>query len=194
VDNSDYLRYLNWLEDYSAKYGLYLLAYCLIPNHIHVVAAPEKANSMAKVFNVCHMQYSQYFNKKNERTGHLWQGRFFSCALDEKHLYSAIRYIENNPVRAKLVKKTGDWKWSSAKTHLNSSKSVVSLADVNKYIDVSNWSNYLAENEDQTLISKIKAHTLTGRPLGNKNFIKKLEKRFNTRLKAFPRGRPKKEQ
>jgi len=102
--DTDYMKYIRWLEYYKEKFGLLILAFCLMPNHVHMAAVPKYHISMAKTLNICHMRYSQYFNKKNNDVGHLWQGRFFSCPMDETYLYSAIKYIENNPVRAKLVK------------------------------------------------------------------------------------------
>jgi len=134
VKDSEYSDYLKWLDEYTKKYKLAILAYCLMPNHVHFAAIPEEKDSLAKTFNACHMRYSQYFNKKNRLTGHLWQGRFYSCILDERHLYAICRYIENNPVRAKLVKKPENWQWSSAKTHLNKETSILSLANITEYI------------------------------------------------------------
>jgi putative transposase len=99
-DTDDRRQYLLWIGEYSAKYGLSVLAYCLMQNHVHFIAIPREANSLAKTFNAAHMRYSQYFNKKLKQRGHLWQGRFYSCVLDESHLMLASRYIERNPVRA----------------------------------------------------------------------------------------------
>ena len=90
-EHNDYQKYIEWLSDYCQKHKLTILGYCLMPNHVHFIAIPHQTDSLAKTFNNCHMRYSQYYNKKNNATGHLWQGRFFSCALDEKHLYEAIR-------------------------------------------------------------------------------------------------------
>ncbi len=98
-------RYLAWVQEYSVKYNLSILAYCLMQNHIHFIAIPNQPDSLARAFNSAHMRYSQYFNSKLKRRGHLWQGRFYSCVLDESHLVLAARYIERNPVRAGLVEK-----------------------------------------------------------------------------------------
>lgn len=117
-DEQNYELYLQWLEQYSQKNHLDIWAYCLMKNYVHFVCVPRKDDALAKTFNMLHMRYSQYFNKKNNRTGHLWQGRFYSCILDERHVYAAVRYIENNPVRAGLVKQSEDYRWSSAKAHV----------------------------------------------------------------------------
>lgn len=191
ADKRDYIRYLTWLEEYKNKYNLSLLAYCLMPNHVHFIAIPEKGDSLAKTFNTCHMRYSQYFNRKRKVVGHLWQGRFYSCALDEKHLYAAIRYVETNPVRAKLVKNPEDWNWSSARFHINNQQGTLSLYGVDKLINIDNWKEYLFQNDDERMILKIRSDTLTGRPSGDIIFIQKFENLLKRQLVSAPIGRPK---
>jgi len=192
VKDSDYKFYLERLNEYRDKYRLSILAYCLMSNHVHFVAIPEKENSLAKTFNASHMRYAHYFNKKNRLRGHLWQGRFYSCVLDDNHLYATVRYIENNPVRAKLVKKAWDWEWSSAKEHIKEGRGILHLTDISKFVKIEDWKRYLSQKEDGKIVSSIRKNTLTGRPLGSGAFVAKLEKLFDKRLKALPRGRPKK--
>jgi putative transposase len=165
-----------------------------MPNHVHFIAVPHNEYSMARTFNTCHMLYSQYFNRKNGLIGHLWQGRFFSCALDERYLYAAVRYIESNPVRAKLVKQPEDWKWSSARIHLRncSCSGILKLEDIDKYMEIKSWKGYLTQQEDAAIIKHIRANTLSGKPLGDDRFLVKLEKLSGKVLKSLPRGRPKK--
>ncbi|MEA3368904.1 MAG: transposase [Candidatus Ratteibacteria bacterium] len=191
-DDVDYEQYLKWLSKYCVDYKLSILAYCLMLNHVHLIAIPHKEDSLARTFNTCHMRYSQYYNTKQNQKGHLWQGRFYSCVLDEYHLYEAIRYVENNPVRAKIAKKAEKWKWSSAKAHLNKGKSILELEKAGDYIAVSDWKQYLVEREDEAVIDKIKSNTLTGRPSGKDLFVGKIEKMFGKRLRPLPEGRPRK--
>jgi len=192
LDDKDRKQYLAWIQEYSQKYDLSILAYCLMQNHVHFIAVPDRENSLAKTFNSTHMRYSQYFNKKTQATGHLWQGRFYSCVLDEPHLMAAAKYIERNPVRARVVKKPWEWKWSSALAHTNKERSLIRLKDLLNIIDMSykSWSQYIDTNEGEKDSDNIRKHTLTGRPLGSRVFIEKLEKQFGRRLLALPRGRP----
>jgi len=194
TNDSEYNNYLIWLDEYAKRYKLEIFAYCLMPNHVHFIAIPNESDSLARTFNAAHMRYSQYFNKKSRLTGHLWQGRFYSCVLDNNHLYATVRYIENNPVRANLVEKPWSWNWSSAKAHLNKEKSIISLVDISKYMKIDDWAAYLLEKEDDADITKIRTNTLSGKPLGDDSFIMNLEKRIGKRLRTFPRGRPKKKQ
>ncbi|MGB2879066.1 MAG: transposase, partial [Candidatus Omnitrophota bacterium] len=149
AEDTEYDIYLKWLGKYADKYKLDILAYCLMPNHVHFAAIPGEPDSLAKTFNACHMRYSQYFNKKNDITGHLWQGRFYSCVMDERHLYAVARYIENNPVRARLVKEAWDWNWSSARAHTDRDreKGRIKLKDIADYIKVDDWEEYLKKRK-----------------------------------------------
>ncbi|MCL4469354.1 MAG: transposase [Deltaproteobacteria bacterium] len=115
----DFLRYKVWLKEYSQKYRLKVSAYCLMSNHVHFVCVPLADDALARTFNTLHMRYSRYFHNKKGLKGHLWQGRSFSCALDERHLRAAVRYVENNPVRAKIVDSLERYKWSSTLGHMN---------------------------------------------------------------------------
>lgn len=190
IKRIDYLRYLGFLKEYSQKHRLLILAFCLMPNHVHYVAIPKKNNSMSATFNVCHMRHSQYFNKKRNLTGHLWQGRFYSCILDDKHLHSAVRYIENNPVRAGLVQRAKDWEWSSAKAHITKKKGFLPLENIDSYMQIEDWHAYLKEESDEAVVAHVKKCTLTGRPAGNSGFLLKLENKLGLCLQAPPRGRP----
>jgi len=188
----DYLKYLDWLKTYSRKYSLKIWAYCLMKNHVHFIAVPMEADSMARAFNTLHMRYSQYFNKKHSTTGHLWQGRFYSCVLDEIHLFAGIRYVENNPVRAGVVKRADEYRWSSARNHVQRKSDPVLSDDCYLLEKIKDWSAYLEEREDVALVEALRRNTLTGRPCGNDAFVLKIEEMLNRKLIALPRGRPRK--
>lgn len=191
-NDADYLQYLEWLQTYSKKYALNIWAYCLMSNHVHFIAVPMEDDSLAKTFNTLHMRYSQYINSRQENRGHLWQGRFFSCALDERHLYAAMRYVENNPVRAHLVKKAENYRWSSAYGHVRGKKDTVLVDDCYMVEKIKDWSAYLREKEDIVLVEDIRQSTKTGRPCGDDGFVIKMEKLLERKLTALPKGRPRK--
>ncbi|MCL4476297.1 MAG: transposase [Nitrospirae bacterium] len=190
--DGDYLQYLEWLQQYSRKYQLKIWAYCLMSNHVHFIAVPMESTSLAKTFHSLHMRYSQYFNQKMGAVGHLWQGRFYSCVLNEAYLYAAVRYVENNPVRAKIVEKPDDHKWSSARSHVYKEADIVLSGDCYLTEQIRDWPGYLGEKEDDALINTIRSNTRTGRPCGDEGFIEKIEGVLGRRLKAMSKGRPKK--
>jgi len=113
----DYRLYLDILREQSRRYGLEVHAYCLMANHVHLVATPHGADSLAKAVGRTHWRHSQAINRLHGRSGHLWQGRFYSCALDRPHFWAAVQYVERNPVRARLVRRAWDYAWSSAAAH-----------------------------------------------------------------------------
>ncbi len=151
LEDSDRSKYLAWIGEYSRKYNLSILAYCLMQNHVHFIGIPQKEDSLARTFNSAHMRYSQYFNKKIKAGGHLWQGRFYSCVLDEPHLLLAARYIERNPVRARLVKKPWEWEWSSALMHIDKRRPMMELEDIFKIADMTHdsWKEYIDTKEEE---------------------------------------------
>ena len=115
--DEDRQAYLDVLKEQSDKYGLEVTGYCLMSNHIHLVATPKNEDSLAKAVGRAAFIYTQYINRFHKRSGHLWQGRFYSCSLDESHFWQALRYIECNPVRAKICHNPWKYQWSSAAAH-----------------------------------------------------------------------------
>ena len=194
-DDEDRQEYLSLIKSHSKKYNLDILAYCLMKNHIHFIAVPNAPDSLAKTFNFAHMRYSQYYNKRNGMCGHLWQGRFYSCAMDEKGVYACARYIENNPVRANVAHEVCAYEWSSARVHCGiDKKDEFGVNRLFDYIDGSceSWKKFIQEKENRGEMERIKTHTMKGLPIGEEGFIKKLENKLSRVLKVVPRGRPKK--
>jgi putative transposase len=194
-DDADRRRYLELIASYSKKFDLAILCYCLMNNHVHFVAVPKNEDSMARTFSIAHTRYSQYFNNKMRANGHLWQGRFYSCVLDDRRLAACARYVERNPVRAHIVKHSTDYTWSSAKEHVDKSyNGILDTSALFDYIDIgqNKWKEFIDQNDATEDVLIIRKYTMTGRPLGGAPFIKKLEARFNIRLHALSVGRPKK--
>jgi putative transposase len=191
-NDNDYIQYLEWLKDYAKKYSLNIWAYCLMANHVHFICVPKEEDSLARTFNMLHMRYAQYINQRKQVCGHLWQGRFYSCILDERHLYSAVRYVENNPVRVGIVRKPQRYRWSSASSHVDKKKDTVLSQDCYLESEIEDWSEYLREKDDEQIVMSIRKCSMTGRPCGSDSFVKKLESLFGRRLKALPWGRPRK--
>ncbi|NQT30274.1 MAG: transposase [Candidatus Saganbacteria bacterium] len=175
-DDYDRNKYLSLLSKYCLEYNLVVLSYCLMPNHVHFIAVPQQPDSLSKTILCAHTQYSRYFGKKLGRSGHAWEGRFYSCILDERHLFSAARYVERNPVRAKMVKKAWDWPWSSAAYHIGEEKdSKLVKGDLFKYIrmEQKDWKEFIKVGGDKEYLETIREYTRRGLPLGDRKFIEK---------------------
>ncbi len=186
--------YLNLLRDQSDRFGLKIVGYCLMTNHVHLVATPSDELSLAKAVGRTDFLYTQYVNRLHRRSGHLWQNRFYSCALDEVHLWRALCYVERNPVRARLVRLAWDYPWSSAGAHTGAADPS-GLLDWAEWTDLwtpDKWRAELRSPEDAEGLSRIRLSTHRGRPLGSDSFISKLERRLGCRLRPLPVGRPKK--
>jgi putative transposase len=193
--DEDRRTYLARVQEESAKYKLNILAYCLMTNHVHFICIPQAEDSLAQTFKYVNMKYSQYLNRKIGAGGHLFQGRFYSCVMDETHLYRCVRYIERNPVRAKMVKKAWDYQWSSARVHCGMEESdVLKTRALFRYIegDEKGWKEYIAEKDNPTDIKLIKQNTMRGSVMGELKFITKLEKKMNRPLCVREKGRPQK--
>ncbi|NQT29699.1 MAG: transposase [Candidatus Saganbacteria bacterium] len=168
LDDDDCNKYLSFLSEYCRKYKLVILSYCLMPNHIHLLAVPEEKFSLAKTIKCTHMRYAQYVNKKVNACGHLWHRRFHSCVLNQRHLFAAARYIERNPVRAEIVKEAWVWEWSSARYHIGKEKkNEIITGNLFDYINVkpSYWKECLKMYEKERYIQKIRKHTKRGHTL-----------------------------
>jgi len=114
--------YLDAFFDHAARYGLRVWGYCLLNNHVHFVVVPEREGSLSRVFGRTHSDYARYSNLARRSCGHLWQARFYSCALDGYHAWQALAYVERNPVRARLVNAAEEYRWSTAAAHWREGK------------------------------------------------------------------------
>ncbi|TFG91371.1 MAG: transposase [Syntrophobacterales bacterium] len=186
----EYARYLELLTQYSRRHELEIWAYCLMPNHVHIVGVPRAEDSLSSVFRTVHMLYSTYCNRKADAVGHLWQGRYYSCALDERHVYAAVRYVELNPVRAELVANAQDYPWSSAKSHASGIADRVLSGRCFLEETIPNWKEYLFEPRDTEAQTSLIKSTRTGRPCGENDFVTQLENLLGRRFATLPSGRP----
>ena len=173
-----------------------ILSYCLMSNHLHFMAVPQSEDSLGKVFKYTHMKYSQYYHNKMKVSGHLFQGRFFSCVLDERHMIACAHYIERNPVRANLVKKPYLWPYSYAKIHCGINQ-YDPLGGVNQLFDYiekepKEWKEFIEIPDNPDEMKGIREKTRTGRLLGSNDFVERLEGQLKRVFKLKPKGRAKK--
>jgi putative transposase len=192
--DEDRAVYLRLLTEQAELHGLSVLGYCLMTNHVHLVAVPAGEHSLAKAVGRTHFLYSQYVNRMHKRSGHLWQNRFYSCVLDETHLWRALTYVERNPVRARLVRQAWRYAWSSAAAHSGEAgpSELLDLAAWRREWRPDRWRKALQQPEDETLSGLIRRSTHTGRPLATDGVLSKLERKLGRRLRALPVGRPRK--
>ena len=192
-DDEDRKYFFQYLKDSSEKTEVRVWAYCLMDNHFHLLLEPPNVQNLGRCLHGATFRYAQHYNVKYARSGRLWQNRYFSCTVDkEKYLWAVVRYIERNPVRAKLIKKAEDWKWSSARTHISGRRDDhLSLFDWLSLSERAEYRRFLSDEDDYDEIRKA---TSTGRPLGDVSFLEKLEELTGRRLKPQRRGRPRRKE
>ena len=189
--NEDKVMYLKVLKYQASRFKLRIWSYCLMDNHVHLIVVPRQEESLTKAIAETHRRYSRMINFREGWRGYLWQGRFSSFPLDETYLFAAVRYVERNPVRAKIVQKAEDYPWSSARPHNLKEKNPL-LSDFHLIHDIMNWSDYLKIKDEEVNLKYFRRHGATGRPLGEMGFIRKLEESTGiklTRQKPGPKPR-----
>jgi putative transposase len=160
--DEDRFFYMNLICKCAEKSDLILWAYCLMENHTHLIVVPQNTAGLAKGIGKAHQRYTRAINRREDWKGFLWQGRFHSYPLSERHLFAAIRYVEQNPVRAGIVRRAADYPWSSAKAHVSGKKDLW-CEDFYLLKEIPNWGRFLeyptgAEEEEQ-----FKHHIKTGK-------------------------------
>jgi len=193
-DDADRIAYLELLRQYSELYRLSLLGYCLMSNHVHLIVIPRSPEALWQTLKQTHGRYASYWNARQSSTGHVWQGRFYSCPLDDSHLWKALRYVELNPVRAGMLPAAEDWRWSSAAAHCvpGAADKLLDMERWQKRWTVAQWNQYLAARESATDVGALRQCTHTGRPLGTSEFIAQFEQTTARPLAPRKGGRPKK--
>jgi putative transposase len=190
--DEDRRRYLLLLLEYSQKHALEIWAYCLMTNHVHLVAVPRAADSLAATLKPVDMRYAQHVNRRLHATGHVWQGRYYSCPLDDEHLWEAVRYVERNPVRARLATRAEKYPWSSAAAHCGRRKDPLLAGDLETRGVVRDWPAWLRVPDDREVLKVLRMRTRTGRPAGDAAFVARLEELSGRFLSPRKGGRPKK--
>lgn len=187
-DNEDRCVYVRLFAQASRTFDMLVYAYCLMTNHTHFVAVPNREDSVWRTFHRVHSIYGSIFNAKYGLYGRLWEGRPHSTPTDESHFMAAVRYVEQNPVRAGIVRTAEEYPWSSARFHCG-------LVGSDELLDtrwpdakaLENWSQWLSRDCDTGVENLIRRHTLSGRPCGDDAFIVALEQRLRRPIRP---GKP----
>jgi putative transposase len=170
----DYAVYRHLLAGGCKAAGVEVLAYCLMPNHVHLILVPQDEDGLRAALAETHRRYSRHINQRQGWRGYLWQGRFASVVMDEAHLLACARYVELNPVRAQLTARPQDWAWSSARAHLEGAADP--LVGARPMLQrVPDWADFLGQRPSEAELKAIRAGERTGRPLGSAGFIARLE-------------------
>lgn len=183
--DDDYRAYLELVGQWCRQEGVAVWAYCLMPNHIHLILVPSRAEGLSRALGEAHRRYTRRVNFRQGWRGFLWQGRFSSVVMDERHLMAAARYVERNPVRARMAARAEDWPWSSAAAHVAGKPDA--LAESAWLTErtagwICTWREYLLEQEEREWVEQFRRHQTTGRPMGDESFLKTIGRRLARNL------------
>ena len=187
-EDGDYALYLDLLAEAAQRAGVEVWSYCLMPNHVHIVAVPSDEDGLRRTFRYVHRHYTGYINARLRVSGHLWQGRFSSVAMDEPHFVTALRYVALNPVRARLVKRPADWRWSSTPALLaGADDHVVKVAPALER--VGDFASFLSADFDEAMTyAALRKAESVGRPVGSADWLTDMEQRTGKVLAPGKRG------
>jgi len=192
--DADRRVYLELVQHSAQQFQTRLLGYCLMSNHVHWIAMPGRPDSLSRAFGEAHGRYAHYANALRNRSGHFWQNRFFSCALDTTHLWAALRYVERNPLRAGLVTAAEQWPWSSAaaRTGVACKPDWLEVSAWSARFTPEDWREYLRSSELTEAELRLRINTYTGRPAGSAAFVARAEATLCRCLGPKKGGRPRK--
>jgi len=185
--DDDYALYHDLLATHCAAAAVEVWAWCLMPNHVHLILVPSDRDGLRRALARVHRAYAGIIQSRRKRSGHFWQGRFGAVAMDEDYLAAALRYVALNPVRARLVRRAQDWRWSSARAHLRGrDDGLTALQPVKDRFP--RFADLLAADTAPEMFARLRAAESIGRPLGNDRFLTRLERSTGRTLKPAKRG------
>src|ERR1700727_3216090 len=172
--DADYALYRDLLAENCHAAEVEVGAWCLMPNHVHLILVPADPDGLRRALARVHRSYAGIIQARRKRSGHFWQGRFGAVAMDEEHLAAALCYVSLNPVRARLVARAEDWRWSSTHAHLRGKENgLTALAPIKDRVPC--FADLLASAPETELFKRLRAAESIGRPLGDDGIIARLE-------------------
>jgi putative transposase len=188
-EEGDQEVYRDLLAEQAQQARVEIWAYCLMPNHVHLIAVPKNASGLGRGIGEAHRRYTNFVNARGRWTGHLFQSRFASAPMDEAHLIAAVRYVSLNPVRAGLVARAEDWPWSSVRAHLSGCED--GLVRVEPVLErVRDFAALIhSDTSDENAFMALRNAEKTGRALGTADFVADLERRLGRRIARRAPGR-----
>jgi len=170
--DEDYMYYKELLLNQCKEHQLEVISYCLMTNHVHLIVIPKTIESLSRAIGETHRLYTRKINFEQKVKGHLFQERFFSTPLDDEYFLNALRYVEQNPVKARMVKHAWNYKYSSVKYRIKEIKEDMLLSNYKMINEIKDYKVFLEENTDSRFVRE-KTHT--GKPCGNKMFYEKIK-------------------
>ncbi len=197
-EDSDYRAYLGWLEEAAKRYDCAIHAYVLMTNHIHILVTPQDKQGISRMMQYVGRRYVPYINHTYGTSGSIWEGRFKASLIsDEQYLFTCMRYIELNPIRANMVNSPGHYRWSSYRYNAQGKNDRI-VTEHPLYTDLGKtkatrretYKDLFRAHIDAEQLKSMRAAWQTGTPLGNDYFKEKIERKLKTKVGQARRGRP----
>jgi putative transposase len=189
-NDQDFALYRDLLAGHCHLADVEVWAWCLMPNHVHLILVPSDTDGLRRALAATHRRYAGVIHARQRRTGHVWQGRFGCVAMDEDHLAAALRYVSLNPVRARLVARAQDWRWSSTRAHLTGKDDgITTRAPIRSRFP--RFADLVAPDQDAAdpePFARLRAAESIGRPLGDDRFLTRIERTTKRDLRPGKRG------
>jgi len=185
--DADCVLYRDLLAQHCRSAGVEVWAWCLMPNHVHLILVPSDPDGLRRALAAVHRRYAGVIQARRKRSGHFWQGRFGAVAMDEEHLLAALRYVSLNPVRARLVRRAQDWRWSSTRAHLSGKDDGITARTPVK-TRIPDFADFLVDAPEADLFARLRAAESIGRPLGDDRFFARIERLTKRQLRPGKRG------
>jgi putative transposase len=193
--DADRLVFLSLLGRYARQYALAIWGYCLMSNHFHLIAVPEREDSASNALGRLLADYARYLNVRRQSSGHLWQARYYSVPMEPGYCWKALAYVERNPVRAGMIDKAEQYRWSSAPSRLGlgSTPAWLELRTWRGQWTPQEWLRFLEDRATEAVMrDELREVMLGGYPLGQE-LVERLEGELGTRLHRGKAGRPPKQ-
>jgi putative transposase len=197
--DGDYAAFLDALGDLKGRKPFRLFGYCLMSNHFHVLIRPLEV-PISRIVQSLLISHTQRYHRCHRSSGHVWQGRFKSPVIqDDDHLLTVLRYIEANPLRARIVADAGDYPWSSYSAH-GRGKANPLLDPLVTYEELADepaarqrrWSGFVHQTPPESELTALRRSAQSGLPFGEPSWVAHLGVRLGLDLSIRPRGRPRK--
>jgi len=187
----DYEAFIAIMEEAKVNYSVKFFAYCLMPNHFHMVLMPDRGDQLSKMMQWMMTSHVRRYHRHYGTSGHIWQGRYKSFLIQkDNHLLMVLRYVESNPLRAGLVNSAKDWLWSS---YLEStSKKPHSVIDEVPIELPRDWGKYVHEPITEKELDKLRQSVHRQSPYGSPSWQMQVSKELGLESTLRPRGRPEK--
>ena len=189
-DDTDYREFLRLMDVASERLPMRLLAYCLLPNHFHLVIWPAEDGDLSRWMQGLMTAHVRSHHRRHGTEGHLWQGRFKAFPIQQNaFLLSVLRYVERNPVRAELVARAEDWSWSSLSPGGTAPAPKLHRGPVPR---AANWLDWVNQDEESKELAALRNCVNRGAPRGGEDWVRRMAARLGLESSVRPRGRPRK--